>query len=156
MVNIKGIELKGRFYDSDLYERIKSNTNEVVLFDDHDERLYLDDLVGELISFEDKIFSVESEENEIKIFEVKENDDIFEGALPQESTVKQLEKIRKKTKSVTIDDKVAGMSKKGANLQYYRNPIDTGIQSYQDFERKGRKKFKIKDWKKYKPYPIDL
>jgi hypothetical protein len=36
------------------------------------------------------------------------------------------------------------MSKKGHNLQYYRNPIDTGIESYQDFQRNNKKKFKIK------------
>lgn len=156
MVYIKEIKLDGKSYTSDLFEKIKSNIEDVVLVDRDDNEIYLEDLVGEIISFEEKLFSVENEENVIKLFEIKENIDIFEGALPQESTVKQLEKIRKKTKKVTIDDKVASMSKKGANLQYYRNPIDTGIESYQDFERNNRKKFKIKDFKKYKAYPIDL
>lgn len=156
MVYIKEIKLDGKSYTSDLFEKIKSNIEDVVLVDRDYNEIYLEDLVGEIISFEEKLFSVENEENVIKLFEIKENIDIFEGALPQESTVKQLEKIRKKTKKVTIDDKVASMSKKGANLQYYRNPIDTGIESYQDFERNNRKKFKIKDFKKYKAYPIDL
>jgi hypothetical protein len=144
MVNIKGIEINGKLYTSDLLDRLKSNLDDVVVLDKDDNEFYLEDLVGEMISFEDRIFSVELEEDRIKIFEIKENIDIFEGALPQESTVKQLKKIRKKTKSVTIDDKVADMSKKGHNLQYYRNPIDTGIESYQDFQRKNKKKFKIK------------
>jgi len=156
MVNIKGIEINGKLYTSDFLDKLKSNLDDVVLLDNDDNKFYLEDLVGEIISFEDRIFSVEIEEDRIKIFEIKENVDIFEGALPQESTVKQLEKIRKKTKSVTIDDKVASMSKKGANLQYYRNPIDTGVESYQDYQRKNKKKFKIKDFKKYKPYPIDI
>jgi hypothetical protein len=156
MVYINEIKLDGKSYTSDLFEKIKSNIEDVVLVDRDNNEISLKDLVGEIISFEERLFSVENEEDIIKLFEIKENIDIFEGALPQESTVKQLEKIRKKTKKVTIDDKVASMSKKGANLQYYRNPIDTGIESYQDFERNNRKKFKIKDFKKYKTYPIDL
>jgi hypothetical protein len=156
MVYINEIKLDGKSYTSDLFEKIKSNIEDVVLVDRDNNEISLKDLVGEIISFEERLFSVENEEDIIKLFEIKENINIFEGALPQESTVKQLEKIRKKTKKVTIDDKVASMSKKGANLQYYRNPIDTGIESYQDFERNNRKKFKIKDFKKYKTYPIDL
>ena len=156
MVYINEIKLDGKSYTSDLFEKIKSNIEDVVLVDRDNNEISLKDLVGEIISFEERLFSVENEEDIIKLFEIKENIDIFEGALPQESTVKQLEKIRKKTKKVTIDDKVASMSKKGANLQYYRNPIDSGIESYQDFERNNRKKFKIKDFKKYKTYPIDL
>ena len=54
-------------------------------------------------------------------------------SLPQESTVKQLERIRKETKSVTIDDKISDMSKQGANIQYIHNPVDTGVESIQDY-----------------------
>jgi hypothetical protein len=59
-----------------------------------------------------------------------------EGALPRESTVKQLEKIRKATKSVTIDDRVPKL--KGANLGYERNYVDSGIESHEDFEKKNK------------------
>ena len=59
-----------------------------------------------------------------------------EGALPRESTVKQLEKIRKATKSTTIDDRVPKM--KGANLGYERNVVDKGIESYEDFQKKNK------------------
>ena len=59
-----------------------------------------------------------------------------EGALPRESTVKQLEKIRKATKSVTIDDSVPKL--KGANLGYERNYVDSGIESHEDFEKKNK------------------
>jgi hypothetical protein len=59
-----------------------------------------------------------------------------EGALPRESTVNQLNKIRKATKSTTIDDRVPKL--KGANLDYERNYVDSGIESYEDFERKNK------------------
>lgn len=59
-----------------------------------------------------------------------------EGALPRESTVKQLNKIRKTTKSTTIDDRIPKL--KGANLGNEKNVIDSGIESYEDFERKNK------------------
>jgi hypothetical protein len=59
-----------------------------------------------------------------------------EGALPRESTVKQLDAIRKATKSTTIDDRVPKL--KGANLGYEGNVVDRGIESYEDFERKNK------------------
>ena len=59
-----------------------------------------------------------------------------EGALPRESTVNQLEKIRKATKSTTIDDSIPRM--KGANLGYEGSTVDRGIESYEDFEKKNK------------------
>ena len=56
-----------------------------------------------------------------------------EGALPRQSTVDQLNKIRRATKSVTIDDRITKM--KGANLGYEGNTIDRGIESYEDFQK---------------------
>ena len=47
-----------------------------------------------------------------------------------------------------MGDKISDMNKEGANIQYIRNPIKTGIESYQDFERKNRKIFKFKEYKK--------
>lgn len=59
--------------------------------------------------------------------------ELVEGALPRERTKKQLEELRRKTKSVTIDDKISDMNKQGANIQYIHNPVDTGIESYEDY-----------------------
>jgi len=67
----------------------------------------------------------------IEVIEVKN-----EGALPRESTVRQLEKIRKATKSTTIDDSTPKL--KGANLGYEGNTVDRGIESYEDFEKKNK------------------
>jgi len=59
-----------------------------------------------------------------------------EGALPRQSTVDQLNKIRRATKSVTIDDSIPKM--KGANLGYEGNVVDKGIESYEDFQKKNK------------------
>lgn len=61
-----------------------------------------------------------------------------EGALPRQSTVDQLKRIRKMTKGIDIGDRIPDLKKQGANLQYYQNPVDTGIESYEDFEKKNK------------------
>ncbi len=77
MVYIKGVELNGKLYTSDILERINSNVEDVVLLDANNVEYYLEDLVGEIISFEDRLFSVENEDDLIKIFEIQENSSIF-------------------------------------------------------------------------------
>lgn len=59
-------------------------------------------------------------------------------SLPREQTVKQWQKLRKMTKGVDIGDRVSDMNKQGANIQYIQNPVDTGIESYEDFEKKNK------------------
>jgi len=61
-----------------------------------------------------------------------------EESLPQESTVNQLKKIKKtidKEIGGDIGDKISDMNKQGANIQYIQNPIKTGIESIQDYEK---------------------
>jgi hypothetical protein len=53
--------------------------------------------------------------------------------LPRQSTVNQLKRLRKLTKGIDIGDKISDMNKQGANIQYIKNPIDTGIQSIEDY-----------------------
>ncbi len=66
----------------------------------------------------------------------KENIPSNEGALPRQSTVDQLNKIRKSTKSVTIDNTTPKM--KGHNLNSEKNYIDSGIESYEDYQKKNK------------------
>lgn len=67
-------------------------------------------------------------------------DDFFkEGALPRESTIKQLKKIRSISKGTDIGDRIPDMKKQGENIELYQNPIDSGIESYEDFEKKNKK-----------------
>lgn len=60
-------------------------------------------------------------------------------SLPRQQTIDQLKKLRKITKGTDIGDRVSDMNKQGANIQYIQNPIDTGIESYEDFEKKNKK-----------------
>jgi hypothetical protein len=88
---------------------------------------------------------------EIKVIQSPKIEETNEEALPQQSTVDQLKRIKKtidKEIGGDIGDKISDMNKEGANIQYIRNPIKTGIESYQDFERKNRKIFKFKEYKK--------
>ena len=59
--------------------------------------------------------------------------ELFEGALPRKSTVDQLKRLRKITKGVDIGDRISDMNKQGANIHYIQNPIDSGIESYEDY-----------------------
>ena len=82
----------------------------------------------------------------------------FEGALPQQHTVDQLNMVRKASKSTDIGDRISDMNKQGANLQYMRNPIDTGIESTQDYERSSKKfqpNWNLKRLKPFKDYALD-
>ena len=67
-----------------------------------------------------------------------EKDELNES-LPRKSTVDQLKKLRKMTKGTDIGDRISDLTKQGANIQYAQNPIDTGIESYEDFEKNNKK-----------------
>jgi hypothetical protein len=64
--------------------------------------------------------------------------EIFES-LPRQQTVDQLKKLRKLTKGVDIGDRISDMNKQGANIQYIQNPIDTGVESYEDYQKHNKK-----------------
>jgi hypothetical protein len=51
-------------------------------------------------------------------------------SLPRQHSVDQLERVRKLSKSTDIGDKTI---EKGANLLSHSNPIDDGIESYEDY-----------------------
>lgn len=68
-------------------------------------------------------------------------------SLPQQTTVDQLKKIKatmNKEIGGDIGDKISDMNKQGANIDYIRNPVQTGIESYQDWEKSNRKRMKRK------------
>lgn len=55
-------------------------------------------------------------------------------ALPNQHTVNQLEKVMKVSAKTDIGNRISDMNKQGANIQYIQNPIDTGIESREDYE----------------------
>lgn len=93
-----------------------------------------EDLVGKTVSILDGPFHAQFNEDGTIEVVLPQN----EGALPRQQTVDQLNKIRKMTKGIDIGDRISDMKKQGANIQYIQNPVDTGIESYEDFEKKNK------------------
>ena len=60
-------------------------------------------------------------------------------ALPRANSVAQLKKVRKMMKGIDIGDRISDLEKEGENIVYYRNPIDSGIESYEDNEKHNKK-----------------
>jgi len=79
--------------------------------------------------------------------------------LPQQSSVDQFKKVKKvidKEIGGDIGDKVSDMNKQGANIQYIQNPIESGIESFQDFERNNKNFDQKHIFKRLKPFRIFL
>lgn len=60
-------------------------------------------------------------------------------SLPRQRTVDQLKALRKMTKGIDIGDRIPDLMKQGANIHYSRNVVDTGVESYEDYERHNKK-----------------
>jgi hypothetical protein len=60
-------------------------------------------------------------------------------SLPREQSVDQLKKVMKQSARTDIGNRISDMNKQGANIQYIQNPIDSGIESYEDFEKHNKK-----------------
>jgi len=135
------ISVKGR-----IKALIKNNTNDIFDFVVDDAGIKSvksfgpdninPDLVGQEIPIVDE--SSYAKFNDDGTIEVTFGPEANEGALPRQSTVDQLKKIRKISKRTDIGDRVSDMNKQGANIQYIQNPIDSGIESYEDFEKKNK------------------
>jgi hypothetical protein len=110
------------------------------------------ELVGQSVSILDGPYHAMFNEDGTITVVVPEN----EGALPRQQTVDQLKKLRKMTRGVDIGDRISDMNKQGANIQYIQNPVDTGIESYEDYQKKN--KSWISSWNAkglLGPYPED-
>jgi len=70
--------------------------------------------------------------------------EITNEALPNQKTVDQLEKVMKISAKTDIGNRISDMNKQGANIQYIQNPIESGIESREDYD-KHNKKF-ISSW----------
>jgi hypothetical protein len=65
--------------------------------------------------------------------------DYVNESLPRQQTVDQWNKLRKMTKGIDIGDRISDLNKQGANIQYYQNVVDSGIESYEDYEKHNKK-----------------
>ena len=64
--------------------------------------------------------------------------DSVNEALPRQQSVDQLKRVMRQSARTDIGNRISDMNKQGANIQYIQNPIDSGIESYEDFERKNK------------------
>lgn len=60
-------------------------------------------------------------------------------SLPRQATINQLKRVMKQSAKTDIGNRISDMNKQGANIQYIQNPIDSGIESYEDFEKHNKK-----------------
>ncbi len=93
-------------------------------------------LIGEVVNIVDEkclAEFIEDDEEDVMILLSE-----FES-LAQQHTVDQLKMVRKMSKGTDIGDRISDMNKQGANIQYISNPIDTGVESYEDFEKHNKK-----------------
>lgn len=90
------------------------------------------DLSGETLNLDDKtLITFNKNDNDISIgITVNES-------LPQKHSVDQLKNLRKISKNTDIGDKVT--LKGQSNNLFDRNPIDTGVESIQDYEDSNKK-----------------
>ena len=42
--------------------------------------------------------------------------------------------VRKLSKGIDIGDRITNLEDEGANIQFYRNAIDSGVESFQDYD----------------------
>ena len=59
-------------------------------------------------------------------------------SLPRQQSVDQLKRVMKMSAKTDIGNRISDMNKQGDNVQYIQNPIDSGIESYEDFEKKNK------------------
>lgn len=74
----------------------------------------------------------------MKILKFNEFDEVNEG-LPRQQSVDQLKKVMKMSAKTDIGNRISDMNKQGANIDYIQNPIDTGIESFEDYEKHNKK-----------------
>ena len=67
-----------------------------------------------------------------KEFEINES-------LPNKKSVDQLKKVMKMSARTDIGNRISDMNKQGANIHYMQNPIETGIESKEDYDEHNKK-----------------
>lgn len=104
------------------------------------------ELAGKTLKFKDGSFSIKlTKKGTVDIIEPKESRimsfsdfDKVNEALPRQQSVEQLKKLRKLTKGIDIGDRVPNLKDQGANIHFMHNPVDSGIESYEDFEKNNK------------------
>jgi len=116
-------------------DRIKTVKEYGILYKEGDDVVVIEpSLVGKIVPIINSKWAVKfNEDGTIDAVSITNE------SLPRQETVNQLKRLRKLTKGIDIGDRISDMTKQGANIQYIQNPIDTGIESYEDFEKNNKK-----------------
>ena len=72
---------------------------------------------------------------------IKRFEEFITESLPTQKSVNQLEDVMKKSAKTDIGNRISDMNKQGANIQYIQNPIETGIESKEEYDKHNRRKF---------------
>ena len=56
-------------------------------------------------------------------------------SLPNQRSVDQLERVMKISAKTDIGNRISDMNKQGANIDYIKNPIETGIESREEYDK---------------------
>jgi len=72
----------------------------------------------------------------IKRFEEFE---VTNEALPNKHTINQLKNVMKQSAKTDIGNRVSNMNKQGANILYIQNPIESGIESKEEYDEHNKK-----------------
>jgi hypothetical protein len=65
--------------------------------------------------------------------------DFINESLPRQQSVDQLKRVMKQSTKTDIGNRISDMNKQGANIQYIQNPIDNGIESFEDWQKHNKK-----------------
>jgi len=60
-------------------------------------------------------------------------------SLPNKKSVDQLKRVMKQSARTDIGNRISDMNKQGANIHYIQNPIETGIESREDYDEHNKK-----------------
>jgi hypothetical protein len=70
---------------------------------------------------------------------IKRFNEFLTESLPTQKSVNQLKKVMKLSAKTDIGNRISDMNKQGANIQYIQNPIETGIESKEEYDKHNRK-----------------
>jgi hypothetical protein len=70
---------------------------------------------------------------------IKRFNEFLTESLPTQKSVEQLNKVMKFSAKTDIGNRISDMNKQGANIQYIQNPIETGIESKEEYDKHNRK-----------------
>lgn len=70
---------------------------------------------------------------------IKRFDEFITESLPNKKSINQLKRVMKISAKTDIGNRISDMNKQGANIHYIQNPIETGIESKEEYDEHNRK-----------------